>query len=48
MAFAQKQLQRIKIELQELIGMISLDELITNRRFTARYEELHYEFIKAI
>lgn len=47
MAFAKKQLRRIKLELQELIGMISLEELITNRRFTQRYQELHNEFLRA-
>jgi len=45
--FMKKQLKRIKLELQELIGAISIEELITNRRFTKRYEELHLELTSA-
>ncbi|MBP9682417.1 MAG: hypothetical protein KBD76_13505 [Bacteriovorax sp.] len=46
--FVRSQLKRIKLELQELIGTISLEELVTNRRFTNRYQELHLELIRAI
>jgi hypothetical protein len=42
-----KQLERIRLELQELIGEISIEELITNWRFTKRYEELHRKFLRA-
>ncbi|MBY0415680.1 MAG: hypothetical protein K2Q18_16015 [Bdellovibrionales bacterium] len=46
--FVQKQLKRIKLELQELVGILSLEELITNRRFTRRYEELHVSLARVI
>ncbi|MDO9182126.1 MAG: hypothetical protein Q7U04_06945 [Bacteriovorax sp.] len=46
--FVQKQLKRIKLELQELVGILSLEELITNRRFTRRYEELHFSLARVI
>ncbi len=42
-----ERLQRIKLELQELMGIISIEELVTNRRFTKRYEELHLELTSA-
>lgn len=45
---AKKHLTRIKLELQELIGMLTLEELITNRRFTQRYQELHLDLSKII
>ena len=45
--FMKKQLQRIKLELQELVGTISIEEFITNRRFTKRYEKLHLELTSA-
>jgi hypothetical protein len=45
--FMRKQLEKTKVELQELIGAISIEELITNRRFTKRYEELHLELTRA-
>jgi hypothetical protein len=48
MTLGKKQLKRIKLELQELAGMLSLDELITNRRFTRRYEELHFSLASVI
>jgi hypothetical protein len=43
-----KQLKRIQLELQELAGVLSLDELVTNRRFTKRYEELHFTLANVI
>lgn len=44
--FVQNQLKQIKLEFQELVGVISIEELVTNKRFTRRYEELHFEFGK--
>lgn len=46
--FLSRQLRRIQLELQELTGMLSLEELITNRRFTKRYEELHFTLASVI
>lgn len=46
--FVLKQLKRIKLELQELVGILSIEELTTNRRFTRRYEELHFSLAKII
>ena len=43
----QKQLRKLKDEFQELLGMLSIEELTTNRRFTQRYEKLHYELMTA-
>ena len=48
MVYLEKYLERIKEELQELIGVLSIEELVTNRRFTSRYEKLQYEFVKII
>lgn len=42
-----EQLKRIKLELYDLIGMLSIEELITNRRLTKRYEQLHLELTGA-
>ena len=44
--FIQKQLRRIKLEFQELIGVMSIGELITNSRFINRYKKLHHELVK--
>lgn len=40
-----KQLRRLKLELQELLGIISIYELTENKTFTKRYEELHHELM---
>lgn len=46
--FLLRQLNRIKLELQELLGLLSIEEIVTNKRFTNRYEELHLTMIKSI
>ncbi|MDD4976985.1 MAG: hypothetical protein PHY93_21720 [Bacteriovorax sp.] len=43
-----RQLNRVKLELQELLGLLSLEEIVTNKRFTNRYQELHQTMIKTI
>lgn len=46
--FLLRQLNRVKLELRELLGLLSLEELVTNKRFTKCYEEVHLTMIKSI
>jgi hypothetical protein len=41
-----KHLKRIKLEIQELLGMLSVQELTTNWRFIGNYQNLHQELIR--
>jgi hypothetical protein len=41
-----KHLKRIKLEIQELLGMLSIQELTTNWRFIGNYQNLHQELIR--
>lgn len=45
MPFMKKQLMRIKLELQDLLGMLSVGELAFNKRLTGEYEALHRKLI---
>lgn len=46
--FLLRQLNRVKLELRELLGLLSIEELTTNKRFIKCYEELHLTMIKSI
>lgn len=46
--FLLRQLSRAKLELQELFGILSLEEIVTNKRLTNRYQELHLTMIKTL
>lgn len=39
-------LKRIKSELQELIGVISVKEIVTNEKLTRNYEIVHQKMLK--
>lgn len=41
-----KKLKRIMMEINELLGMISVEELISNNRISQRYQEMHLEFLR--
>lgn len=44
--FLLRQLKLVKLELRELLGLLSIEELVTNKRFTDRYQKLHLVMIK--
>lgn len=44
--FLKKRLERIRLEFQELMGMLSIKELTTNFRLTSNYQSLHLQMIK--
>jgi len=44
--FLKKRLERIRLEFQELMGMLSIKELTTNFRLTNNYQSLHLQMIK--
>lgn len=44
--FMKRKLKEIKLELQELLGMLSVEELTTNFRLTNNYQMLHQALIK--
>jgi len=39
-------LRRIRMELQELLGIISIHEIITNNRLTRHYELAHQQLLE--
>ncbi|WP_185903040.1 hypothetical protein [Bacteriovorax stolpii] len=43
---AKKHFQRLKMELQELIGMLSVRELIVNHKMTSHYEVVHQQLLR--
>lgn len=46
MEFTKTYLKRIKTELQELIGVISVKEIVTNEKLTRNYEIVHKKMLK--
>ncbi len=46
MEFTKTYLKRIKTELQELIGVISVKEIVTNENLTRNYELVHQKMLK--
>jgi hypothetical protein len=44
--FVKRKLKRINLELQELLGMLSIEELTTNWRFINHYQDLHQKCIR--
>ncbi len=41
-----RKLKRIMIEINELLGLISIEELISNNRISQRYQEMYLEFLR--
>lgn len=41
MNMAKGYLKRLRLEIQELLGMLSVDELAFNKRLSKEYEALH-------
>lgn len=46
MEFTKTYLKRIKTELQELLGVISVKEIVTNEKLTRNYEVVHQKMLK--
>lgn len=44
--FLLQRLKRIRLEIQELFGMLSIKELTTNFRLTTNYQVLHQQMIR--
>lgn len=44
--FLMQKLKRIRLEIQELFGMLSIKELTTNLRLTTNYQVLHQQMIR--
>ncbi len=44
--FLLQKLKRIRLEIQELFGMLSIKELTTNFRLTTNYQALHQQMIR--
>ncbi len=44
--FLLQKLKRIRLEIQELFGMLSIKELTTNFRLTTNYQVLHQQMIR--
>ena len=44
--FLMQKLKRIRLEMQELLGMLSIKELTTNFRLTTNYQVLHQQLIR--
>ncbi|MEA9358457.1 hypothetical protein SHI21_19630 [Bacteriovorax sp. PP10] len=44
--FLSRKLKRIRLEFQELLGMLSIKELVTNVSFTNNYQQLHQAMLK--
>ncbi len=44
--FLKKQFERIRLELQEMIGILSIKELTTNFRFIDEYKQLHRAYAR--
>ena len=43
-----KYFRRLKIEIQELMGMLSIRELVSNRDMTRQYELVHQQLLRWI
>lgn len=43
--FMKRKLKKIKLEFQDLLGMLSIEELTTNWKFINRYQQLHQDYI---
>lgn len=46
MALAKTHLKRIRTELQELLGMISVSELVVNQKLARNYEIVHQQMLR--
>ncbi|MBY0414686.1 MAG: hypothetical protein K2Q18_10990 [Bdellovibrionales bacterium] len=44
--FLSQRLRRLRLEFQELLGMLSVRELTTNFKLTNNYQMLHQAWIK--
>ena len=44
----QKLLRRLKLDFQDLMGTITVEELKWNKKLQRRYVELHQEFVEAV
>lgn len=44
--FLKEGLEKIRPELNELIGLLSIKELTTNFRFIDQYQKLHMDYIR--